>query len=156
VINEHSKNFDYWITYTYLDSKRKYLNYPNALQPNFTTPHTASIAIKRFFPGINFNANLSYSIATGRPYYNIQNAESKTIVADEGKTKYVQPDEFKFCLSLPYVQELEVQRFFQASASASTMCLAQNRFMDTTTVIMACLKRRSQCPQRAVIISVYL
>jgi len=80
------KNFDYWITYTYLNTKRKYLNYPYALQPNFATPHTASIAIKRFFPGISFNANLSYSIATGRPYYNIQNAESKTIVADEGKT----------------------------------------------------------------------
>jgi hypothetical protein len=80
------KNFDYWITYTWLDTKRKYLNYPYALQPNFATPHTASVAIKRFFPGISFNANLSYSIATGRPYYNIQNAESKTMVADEGKT----------------------------------------------------------------------
>ena len=80
------KNFDYWITYTYLDTKRKYLNYPYALQPNFATPHTASIAIKRYFPNINFNANLSYSVATGRPYYNIQNSENKTVVANEGTT----------------------------------------------------------------------
>ncbi|MGN6214047.1 TonB-dependent receptor [Parafilimonas sp.] len=80
------KNFDYWISYTYLDTKRKFLNYPRALQPNFATPHTASVAIKRFFPDINFNANLSYSLATGRPYYNIQHSENKTIVADEGKT----------------------------------------------------------------------
>lgn len=80
------KNFDYWITYTYLDTKRKYLNYPYELQPNFATPHTASIAIKRFFPGINFNANLSYSVATGRPYYNIQNSENKFVVSNQGKT----------------------------------------------------------------------
>ena len=80
------KNFDYWVTYTYLDTKRKFLNYPYALQPNFATPHTASVAIKRFFPDINFNANLSYSIATGRPYYNIQNTGSKSAIAEEGKT----------------------------------------------------------------------
>ncbi len=80
------KNFDYWVTYTYLDTKRKYLNYPYALQPNYATPHTASVAIKRFFPDISFSANLSYSIATGRPYYNIQNTENKLIVADKGKT----------------------------------------------------------------------
>jgi hypothetical protein len=81
------KNFDYWITYTYLDTKRKFLNYPYELQPDFATPHTASIAIKRFFPDINFNANLSYTIATGRPYYNIQNdIEGKPVVLDHGRT----------------------------------------------------------------------
>jgi hypothetical protein len=81
------KNFDYWITYTYLDTKRKFLDFPYAMQPNFATPHTASIAIKRFFPDINFNANLSYSVATGRPYYNIQTgADNKSFVADAGKT----------------------------------------------------------------------
>ena len=81
------KNFDYWITYTYLDTKRKFLNYPYELQPDFATPHTASIAIKRFFPGINFNANLSYSVATGRPFYNIQNnLDGKPVVFDHGTT----------------------------------------------------------------------
>ena len=66
------KNFDYWITYTYLDTKRKWLNYPVLLQPAFATPHTASVAIKRFFSDLNFNVNLSYALATGRPYYFIQ------------------------------------------------------------------------------------
>ncbi len=81
------KNFDYWVTYTYLDTKRKFLDYPYSLQPYFATPHTASIAIKRFFPGIGFNANLSYSIATGRPYYDIQiTNDGKSIIADRGKT----------------------------------------------------------------------
>jgi hypothetical protein len=81
------KNFDYWITYTYLDTKRKFLDYPYELQPDFTTPHTASIAVKRFFQNINLSANLSYTLATGRPYYNIQNdIAGKPVVLDHGTT----------------------------------------------------------------------
>ncbi len=81
------KNFDYWITYTYLDTKRKFLDYPDELRPNFAAPHTASIAIKRYFQEINFSANLSYSLATGRPYYNIQtNADGKSSILDKGFT----------------------------------------------------------------------
>jgi len=82
------KDFDYWITYTYVDTKRKYLIYPFSLQPDYATPHTASVAIKRFFPDINFNANLSYAIATGRPYYNIQaDASGKQNILNNGTTK---------------------------------------------------------------------
>lgn len=81
------KNFDCWITYTYLDTKRKFLDYPYRLQPDFATPHTATIAIKRFFQAINFNANLSYTFATGRPYYNFQADESgKPYIYDFGTT----------------------------------------------------------------------
>ncbi len=35
------KNVDYWISYSYLDTKRDYLNYPYAIQPNFAANHTA-------------------------------------------------------------------------------------------------------------------
>src|SRR6185436_6126772 len=81
------KNFDYWITYTYLDTKRKYLDYPYELQPDYATPHTASIAVKRFFPNINFSANMSYMLATGRPYYNIQpGVNGKSEILNEGIT----------------------------------------------------------------------
>jgi vitamin B12 transporter len=83
------KNFDYWITYTYLDTKRKFLNYPYSMEPTFATPHTASIAIKRFFPNINLNANMSYSLATGRPYYDIRTDEAgKNAVYDKGTTNW--------------------------------------------------------------------
>lgn len=66
------KDLDYWISYTYLDTKRQYNQYPMALQPEYATPHTAAIAVKRFFPEIKFSANLSYAIASGRPYYDIR------------------------------------------------------------------------------------
>lgn len=85
------KNLDYWITYTYLDTKRKFLDYPYRIKPDFTTPHTVSVAIKRFFPDINFSANLSYAFATGRPYYNIQtDAGGKPFINDQGKTNTYQ------------------------------------------------------------------
>jgi len=81
------KKVDYRVTYTYLGTKRKFENYPYELQPDFATPHTASIAIKRFFQDINFNVNLSYTIATGRPFYNIQtNDAGKQVVFDHGTT----------------------------------------------------------------------
>lgn len=81
------KNFDYWISYTYLDTKRKFLEYPYALRPNFTTPHTLSVAVKKYFPDINFNANASYTLATGRPYYNIQtDGAGHTAIWDQGTT----------------------------------------------------------------------
>jgi hypothetical protein len=81
------KNFDYWVTYTYLDTKRKFLNYPFELQANFATPHTGSVALKRFFQDMNLSANLSYTLATGRPYYNIQNdVQGKPVILDRGTT----------------------------------------------------------------------
>ncbi len=46
------KNFDYWISYSYLDTKRNYLNYTEQLMPNFAATHTASIVMKRFFTKI--------------------------------------------------------------------------------------------------------
>ncbi len=66
------KNIDYWITYTYLETKREYLDYPSLLQPIFSTPHTASLVVKRYFEKLNISFNAAYYFATGRPYYDIR------------------------------------------------------------------------------------
>src|SRR6478672_136650 len=83
------KNFDYWISYSYLDTKRDYLNYPRELQPDFAANHTLSVVTKRFYTKIKTGFNLTYSWATGRPYYNFMynGVGNKYEVADEGKTK---------------------------------------------------------------------
>ncbi|MBL7699002.1 MAG: TonB-dependent receptor [Chitinophagaceae bacterium] len=83
------KNFDYWVSYSYLDTKRDYLNYPERMQPNFATPHTLSIVTKRFFMDIKTGFNFTYSFATGRPYYRIvfDEGAGKFGVTDQGKTK---------------------------------------------------------------------
>lgn len=64
------KNVDYWISYSYLDTKRDYLNYPFKVQPDFAATHTASLVYKHYFPKITTNLGLTYTFATGRPYYN--------------------------------------------------------------------------------------
>ena len=82
------KNFDYWISYSYIDTKRDYLNYPQQLQPYFVANHTASVVMKRFFTSIKSGFNFTYTYATGRPYYNMMiNNNNKYYIADEGKTK---------------------------------------------------------------------
>ena len=82
------KNFDYWISYSYLDTKRDYLNYPQKLKPDFAAAHTLSVVTKRFFMDIKTGFNFTYSYATGRPYYNfVLNGNNKYIIADQGKTK---------------------------------------------------------------------
>ncbi|PSL44360.1 outer membrane receptor for ferrienterochelin and colicin [Chitinophaga niastensis] len=83
------KNLDYWVTYTYLDTKRDYLDYPEVMRPSFAAPHTATVAIKKFFADISTSFNLSYSLAAGRPYYDIRyNAADKgTQISDQGTTR---------------------------------------------------------------------
>jgi vitamin B12 transporter len=82
------KNVDYWISYSYLDTKRDYLNYPYAIQPNFAAKHTASLVVKKFVTKMKTQFNASYSFATGRPYYNIRYDANSTSfkITDEGKT----------------------------------------------------------------------
>lgn len=83
------KNLDYWISYSYLDTKRDFLNYPAEIQPNFAARHTVSVVTKRFVMDWKTGFNLTYSFATGRPYYYFAYDEntSKYNIADQGKTK---------------------------------------------------------------------
>lgn len=83
------KNVDYWISYSYLDTKRDFLNYPYAIEPFYAAKHTASLVIKKFVTNLKTQFNASYTFATGRPYYNINydyNAGAYKIY-DEGRTK---------------------------------------------------------------------
>lgn len=65
------KNLDYWISYSYLDTKRDFLNFPYAIAPNFAAKHTGSLVVKRFVQNWKMNLNAAYNYASGRPYYNI-------------------------------------------------------------------------------------
>ena len=82
------KNLDYWVSYSYLDTKRNYLNYPGSLTPSFAANHTASFVAKKFVLPWKTGFNMSYNYASGRPYYNLRydNAQSKYIIREEGKT----------------------------------------------------------------------
>ncbi|MDR2234813.1 MAG: TonB-dependent receptor [Chryseobacterium sp.] len=85
------KNIDYWITYSFLDSKRDFLNYPVSLKPGFAAEHTFSVVAKRFIPEWKLGANLSYTYAKGRPYYDIassfDNGKAVNYTRNEGRLK---------------------------------------------------------------------
>lgn len=66
------KDIDYWISYSYLDSKRNFQNYDQSLFPSFAAKHTLSIVAKKFVTDWKTGFNLSYSYASGRPFYNFQ------------------------------------------------------------------------------------
>ena len=95
------KYLDYWISYTYLDTKRDFLNFPYAITPNFAAKHNASIVVKTFALPIKTGFNLSYTYSSGRPYYNIMfdGSTSKYYFADKGMI----PDYHNVSFSLNYI-----------------------------------------------------
>jgi len=120
------KNFDYWISYSYLDTKREFLNYPEQLFPDFAATHTASVVTKRFFMDIKTGFNLTYSYATGRPYYNFMynGTGNKYVIADQGKTK----DYHSVGFSMNYVPSIGKQntRLFWVLVASVTNVLGNN------------------------------
>lgn len=80
-------DLDYWVTYTYLDTKRQFLDYPRLLKPTFAAPHTGTVAVKKFFPGLSTNINLSYAFASGRPYYDIVPSAETSAIRHSGTTR---------------------------------------------------------------------
>ena len=86
------KEIDYWLTYSYLDSKRDFLNYPFSLAPNFASKHTFNAVAKKFITNWKTGFNLSYTYSKGRPYYNIitkedNNGKLVTVLDDSGRLK---------------------------------------------------------------------
>ncbi len=64
------KGFDYWITYSYIDTKRKYKYYPEKATPEFISDHTFSVVGKYWINKINTQVGASFTAASGRPYDN--------------------------------------------------------------------------------------
>ena len=61
---------DLWLTYSYVDAERRYSHYPVSAQPNFVANHVGNIVIKHFFQKQMINLGATYTVGSGRPYYN--------------------------------------------------------------------------------------
>jgi outer membrane cobalamin receptor len=68
--NTSIKNLDYWVSYSYLDTKRNHLNFPEAAQPNFATNHNFSIVGKYWIDSWKSQLGIDYTFASGRPFNN--------------------------------------------------------------------------------------
>lgn len=64
---------DYWITYSYLNTKRLFQNYPVEVMPVFATAHNFSVVYKQFIPKIATNVGVTYTYTSGRPYFDAAN-----------------------------------------------------------------------------------
>ncbi len=91
------ENCEYWISYSYIDTKRLYRDYPSKATPEFVSPHNLNIITKYFIYKIQTNISLSYNYASGRTYYNPDNA---IFLGD--KT----PDYHNLSLSISYLTTL--------------------------------------------------
>ena len=63
------KNLDFWIAYSYLDTKRKHLDDPYAVQPSFAARHTLNLVAKRWVERLSTHFSSTFSFASGRPYH---------------------------------------------------------------------------------------
>jgi hypothetical protein len=64
------KNVDYWLAYSYLDTKRLFANYAAEAMPTFAAHHNVSAVIKYSIPKTSVNIGFTYNYTSGRPYYN--------------------------------------------------------------------------------------
>lgn len=62
------KNLDYWISYSYIDSKRDYKNYSASVTPSFIAKHNFSIVTKYWISDLRSQLGVTHSYNSGRPY----------------------------------------------------------------------------------------
>ncbi len=65
---------DYWVSYSYIDSKRDYRDYPKQAIPPFVTKHNFSLVAKYFVAKLSTQFGLSASYNSGHTYYNPNNS----------------------------------------------------------------------------------
>lgn len=64
------KNFDYWASYSFLDTKRDYQNFQTSTQPNFANTHNVSLVGKYWVDKWRSQVGFSYAYASGRTFTN--------------------------------------------------------------------------------------
>ena len=68
--NKSIKNLDYWFSYSYLDSKRLFREYPTAATPPFVNTHNLSAVAKWWVSDLKSQIGFSYQFGSGRTYTN--------------------------------------------------------------------------------------
>lgn len=68
--NKSIKNLEYWISYSYIDTKRDYKNYETLVTPSFVAKNNLSIVTKYWIDEWKSSVGLSYNFNSGRPFDN--------------------------------------------------------------------------------------
>ena len=121
------KNIDYWVSYSYLDSKRDYLNYTESLFPNFAAKHTLSVVAKKFVTNWKTGFNISYNYNSGRPYYNFVTENGNTVLKNQGFVKDYQAVNFSLNY-LPNLGKKDARAFTVLVLSINNVLGTKNEF----------------------------
>ncbi|RPH33779.1 MAG: TonB-dependent receptor [Bacteroidales bacterium] len=63
------KNLDYWVSYSFIDSKRKYRGYPSYVTPPFASTHNFTVVAKQWVQKITTLFGATFAWSSGRPYH---------------------------------------------------------------------------------------
>jgi outer membrane cobalamin receptor len=61
---------DFWVSYTFLDTRKFYQDFTREQTPNLFSKHSLSLVGKYFVSKLKTQFGLTYQYASGRPYYN--------------------------------------------------------------------------------------
>ncbi len=76
------RNGDYWLSYSFLDTRRDYRDFPEKAVPVFAARHNAALVYKHWFSNLNMLFGATYSFQSGRPYN-----DPNTSVFNGGRTR---------------------------------------------------------------------
>ncbi|NEW84243.1 MAG: TonB-dependent receptor [Mariniphaga sp.] len=68
--NKTIKNGDYWVSYSYLDTKRNYRNFPGTAVPTFASKHNLSVVYKHWLAGLRSLVSVNLKYSSPRVYNN--------------------------------------------------------------------------------------
>ncbi len=112
------RRLDYWVTYSFLDTKRNYHDFPKEATPTFVANHVFNAVGKYFIPSLSTNIGASYTYASGRPYFNPNATEFLS-----NKTK----DYHNFSMNVSYLTSI-AKRFTIIYLSVENVFGIQNVF----------------------------
>jgi hypothetical protein len=73
--NKTINNVEYWISYSFIDTERNYLDYPESATPTFVSTHNLSTVVKWYVPILHTQFGATYSFSSGRTYFNPNNPD---------------------------------------------------------------------------------
>ncbi|TPD66888.1 TonB-dependent receptor [Flavobacterium microcysteis] len=80
--NTTFKNLEYWFSYSYINTKRDFKNYPKEVTPSFVADHSLSLVTKYWVNSLRSQIGFTHSFNSGRPYNDPNKADFMS-----GKTK---------------------------------------------------------------------
>ncbi|SOE19787.1 Outer membrane receptor for ferrienterochelin and colicins [Spirosomataceae bacterium TFI 002] len=112
------KNAEVWVTYSFLDTERKFRNYPSQVQPYFASKHNLSLVYKQWIDKLGLNVGATFTHTSGRPFYGYN---------DAFKTQTLTPNFQNLSLQVSKIKQVK-NNFIVVYAALDNVLARQNVF----------------------------